>query len=131
MVIAIIGILIALLLPAVQAAREAVRRMQCTNHLKQLGLAVQTFADVTKLIPAGSYQKSLAIDNQKANAYVGSPWVRADGTPDFIYRERLSYLCVLFAYIEQAAIHDLLQQNASDAGLKDGDNPDARHVKPW
>ncbi len=54
-VITIIGILIALLLPAVQAAREAARRGQCVANLKQIALGMQNYESVWKSLPVGAY----------------------------------------------------------------------------
>ena len=86
-VIAIIGVLVALLLPAIQAAREAARRSQCTNNIKQIGVAVLTYHDVNKKLPAGDSSSTFEL-----------PPVRVvNGGNSLVY---------LLPFIEQTALFD-------------------------
>ncbi len=98
-VIAIIGILVGLLLPAVQSAREAARRMQCSNNLKNIGLAQHLFHDANKRFPAASHDPIWRGLLNGGNSF-----------------ERISFLALTLPYIEQNAVYQQIVPFTLDGG---------------
>src|SRR5262249_44333916 len=91
-VIAIIGVLIGLLVPAAQKVREAAR-MQCSNNVKQISLAVHGYADTYKQVPA--------------------LWFQRGGSPSTY----INLFYMLLPYVEQKAVYDqALQANGNRRG---------------
>ncbi|MDO4574752.1 MAG: DUF1559 domain-containing protein [Planctomycetia bacterium] len=90
-VIAIIGMLVGLLLPAVQQAREAARQMQCQNNARQLSLAAQNHLAIMKYFPSGGWNYR----------WIGEP-ERGSGM-----KQPGGWFYNILPYIEQQSLHDL------------------------
>jgi len=83
-VVAIIGVLVALLLPAVQAAREAANRAECASNLKQMGLAVHNFHDTNRgLPPQGTYTVGTTFSGYSIHARI-LPFVEQGNVHDLV-----------------------------------------------
>jgi prepilin-type N-terminal cleavage/methylation domain-containing protein len=91
-VIAIIGILVSLLLPGVQMAREAARRAKCTNNFRNLAMAVQQFEDANKKLPP--------------NRYGGCGNANSVYNGEFEDSGSWSWMTMILPYIDQKNIYD-------------------------
>ena len=100
-VLAVIAVLLALLLPSVQAARESARLVQCRNNLKNLALAMHNHADVESHLPTGGW----------GFLWVGTPKRGNDQS------QPGGWIFALMPYIEQSAIYKIATEAQSDAEL--------------
>lgn len=102
-VIAIIAILVALLLPAVQQAREAARRTQCKNNLKQLALACHNFHDVYNRMPPSS---TMDFDDTVDNSWSDGGQYNASGGLGWDFAPGQGVLFHLLPYMEQKNLYE-------------------------
>jgi prepilin-type N-terminal cleavage/methylation domain-containing protein/prepilin-type processing-associated H-X9-DG protein len=122
-VIAIIGVMVGLLLPAVQAAREAARRMSCSNNMKQIGLGLHNYHDTFGRLPFREGGTSGTADGGSVGTVLQSNQNRASG------------FTMLLPFIEQAPLYDMISSPLTHNGVvypAFGDTPsDSSVYPPW
>jgi prepilin-type N-terminal cleavage/methylation domain-containing protein/prepilin-type processing-associated H-X9-DG protein len=108
-VIGVIAVLVGLLLPAVQSAREAARRVQCANNLKQIGMAMQNYVSANQALPP------VSVDCPASDCTYG-PLPNKSPYP----HQNWSQLARLLPYMEQAALYNAINWSFGARG-SDGD----------
>jgi prepilin-type N-terminal cleavage/methylation domain-containing protein/prepilin-type processing-associated H-X9-DG protein len=108
-VVAIIGVLVGLLLPAVQAARESARRMHCANNLKQVGLALQSFHEAHEAFPAGNFA-------QTAGVCPGSQRPGIDAPSE----DRANWMISILSYLEEKGLYEAYDQTTYNEARENG-----------
>ncbi len=106
-IIAIVGILIALLLPSVQAAREAARRIQCASHLKQLALATHGYEDTHGILPpSGIVEPKTRPYKEKDIDYQYPVFDQRSG-------KMFSWMVLLLPFVEETNLYSQFDQSRS------------------
>ncbi|AGA30333.1 DUF1559 domain-containing protein [Singulisphaera acidiphila] len=122
-VIAIIAVLIGLLLPAVQAAREAARRMQCNNNLKQLALAMHNYEGNNTVFPMGAptmvyYDRSTSININHSPFVAALPYLEQQAVYNSI-NFSLNIYRSSHATVHRIGINMLICPSDGEAGVRD------------
>jgi hypothetical protein len=99
-VIAILGVLVGLILPAVQSARESARRMSCSNNLRQLGTALLAFEGKWGRLPAG-------MDRYNRFEYVAAVSSNVGAFPDF-WNDAFSWIALVLPFMEEQPLYDTI-----------------------
>jgi len=114
-VIAIIGVLVGLLLPAVQKVREAAQRAQCSNNLKQVALACHNYHDANQVLPPGYL--GIKYDTDSASSMAFPPPAGGPGYSEGYPAQWTGCLVFMLPYLEQDNIYSAVAASTNVATL--------------